>query len=46
MLPRQLKYGSKVESAPAKSSRINIAPQNGTTYNIGDTLIFNISNTC
>jgi hypothetical protein len=43
MLPKNLKYGSKVESAPAKSSRINIAPQNGTgPYNLGDTIIFNI----
>ena len=43
MLPKQLKYGSRVESAAAKSSRVNIAPNNGTgTYNLGDTLIFNI----
>lgn len=43
MLPKQLKYGSKVESAAAKSSRVNIAPQNGTgPYNLGDTLVFNI----
>lgn len=43
MLPKQLRYGSKVESAAAKSSRVNIAPQNGTNnYNLGDTIIFNI----
>jgi len=43
MLPKQLKYGSKVESAAAKSSRVNIAPNNGTgPYNLGDTIIFNI----
>ena len=43
MLPKQLKYGSKVESAAAKSSRVNIAPQNGTNgYNLGDTIIFNV----
>ena len=43
MLPKQLKFGSKVESAAAKSSRVNIAPQNGTNgYNLGDTIIFNI----
>lgn len=43
MLPKQLKYGSKVESAAAKSSRVNIAPQNGTgPYGLGDTIIFNI----
>jgi hypothetical protein len=43
MLPKQLKYGTRVESAPAKSSRLNIAPQNGTgPYNLGDTVIINI----
>ena len=43
MLTKQLKYGSKVESAAAKSSRVNIAPQNGTNgYNLGDTIIFNV----
>lgn len=43
MLPKTLKYGSKVESAMAKSSRVNIAPQNGTsTYRLGDTIILNI----
>ena len=43
MLPKQLKYGSKVESAAAKSSRVNIAPNNGTgPYNLGDTMIINI----
>ena len=43
MLPKNLKYGSKVESAPSRSYRTNIAPQNGTgTYNLGDTIIVNI----
>ena len=43
MLPKTLKYGSKVESALARSSRINIAPQNGTgNYGLGDTIIINI----
>lgn len=43
MLPKNLKYGSKVESAAARSSRVNIAPQNGTgTYNLGDTIIVNV----
>ena len=43
MLPKTLKYGSKVESAVARSSRVNIAPQNGTsTYNLGDTIILNL----
>jgi hypothetical protein len=43
MLPKQLKFGSKVESAAAKSSRVNIAPQNGSgPYNLGDTIIINL----
>ncbi len=43
MLPKTLKYGSKVESAPARSSRSNIAPQNGTSgYNLGDIITINI----
>lgn len=43
MLPKNLKYGSKVESAVARSIRTNIAPQNGTgPYSYGDTIIFNI----
>ena len=40
-LPKNLLYKSRVESAAAKSSRVNIAPNNGTgPYNLGDTLIF------
>jgi len=35
MLPKNLKYGSKVESAYARSYRTNIAPQNGTSYSLG-----------
>lgn len=43
MLPKNLNYKGKVESAPAKSTRVNIAPQNGTgPYNLGDTIILNI----
>ena len=43
MLPKQLKYGSRVESAASKSSRVNIAPNNGTgPYSLGDIIIFNI----
>ena len=43
MIPKNLKYGSKVESAVARSSRVNIAPQNGTsTYGLGDTIIINL----
>ena len=44
MLPKNLKYGNRVESAPSKSSRVNIQPMNGTgTYNPGDTITVNIS---
>ena len=43
MLPKNLRYGSKVESASAKSYRSNIAPMNGTgTYGFNDTIIVNI----
>lgn len=43
MLPKTLKYGSKVESAMARSSRVNIAPQGGSgNYVLGDTIILNI----
>ena len=43
MLPKSLKYQSKVESSLAKSYRTNVSPQNGTsTYNLGDTIIVNI----
>lgn len=43
MLPKNLKYGSKVESAMARSYRSNIQPQNGTgAYNLGDTITINI----
>lgn len=44
MLPKNLRYGNKVESASAKSYRTNIQPQNGTgNYNMGDTIVVNIS---
>lgn len=43
MLPKNLKYQSKVESSVARSMRTNIAPQNGTgPYGYGDTIILNI----
>ena len=43
MLVKNLKYGSKVESSPCRSSRVNIAPQNGTgAYNLNDTIIINL----
>jgi hypothetical protein len=43
MLPKTLKYGSRIESAYARSLRSNIQPQGGTgTYNLGDTITINI----
>jgi len=43
MLPKTLKYQSKVESAMAQSYRTNIAPQNGTgPYPLGSNIIINI----
>ena len=43
MLPKNLAYGSKVESASARSYRTNIQPQGGTgNYNASDTIIINI----
>lgn len=44
MLPKNLKYGSKVESAVSRSYRTNIQPQNGTgPYNVtGETITVNI----
>ena len=42
-IPKQLRYGSKVESAMAKSYRTNIAPQNGTNgYGLGNMITINI----
>ena len=43
MLPKNLKYGNKVESASATAYTSNIAPQNGTgSYGPGQTIIINI----
>lgn len=43
MLPKNLKYGNKVESASAVAYTSNIAPQNGTgAYGPGQTIIINI----
>ena len=43
MIPKQLKYGDKVNSAMAQSYRTNIQPQNGTgPYGLGQTIIINI----
>lgn len=42
MLPKTLKYGTKIESAVARSSRVNIQPQSGTSYAGNDTITINI----
>ena len=42
MLPKTLKYGTKIESAVARSSRVNIQPQSGTIYGPNDTITINI----
>jgi len=50
MIPANLKYQSKVESAPARRYLTQIQPQGGTgNYNPGDTITINIptrANTC
>ena len=43
MLPKNLKYGNKVESQMARSFKSNISPQNGTgPYLLSDTIILNL----
>eukprot|EP01038_Epipyxis_sp_PR26KG_P017941 gene17941-25105_t len=44
MLPKNLKYGSKIESSISQNIRTNIAPQNNGTgpYGLGQTIIINI----
>lgn len=42
MLPKTLKYGTKIESAVARSSRVNIQPQSGSTYAGNDVITINI----
>ena len=43
MLPKNLSYKGKIESAACRSYKANIAPQNGTgPYSLGDTVIINI----
>ena len=43
MLPKNLLYTSRIESAPAKSSRVGIAPQNGTgPYLLNDLITINL----
>lgn len=42
MLPKNLKYGQKLESALAKSYKSNIQPQSGNVFGFSDTITFNI----
>jgi hypothetical protein len=42
MIPKNLKYGSKVESAPARSIRSNIQPQVGTRFGLNEVIQINI----
>lgn len=42
MLPKTLKYQSKVESSYARAVRSNIQPQTTGPFNLGDTIIVNI----
>jgi hypothetical protein len=42
MLPQNLKYQPKVESAPARRYRTNIQPQTGSTFSNNQTIIINI----
>lgn len=42
MLPNNLKYQPKVESAPARRYRTNIQPQTGSSFTQGNTIIINI----
>jgi hypothetical protein len=42
MIPKYLKYGSKVESAPARSFRSNIQPQVGTQFGLNEVIQINI----
>jgi hypothetical protein len=42
MLPKNLQYQPKVESAPSRRYRTNIQPQSGTSFSAGETIIINI----
>ena len=42
MLPKNLSYKGKVESAGCRSYKSNIAPQNASVFQTGETIIFNI----
>ena len=45
-LPKQLLYNNKIEASYARNYQSNIAPQNGQSYNLGETIIFNIQLHC
>ena len=42
MLPKNLSYKGKIESASCRSYKSNIAPQNASVFQLGETIIFNI----
>jgi hypothetical protein len=42
MIPANLKYQSKVESAPARKFLTQIQPQGSTTFGMGETITLNI----
>ena len=41
-LPNNLNYNGKIEASPAVSFSSSIAPQNGSTYTFGSTILINI----
>ena len=41
-LPKQCLYTNKINSSYAKNYNAAIAPVNGTSYNLGETIIINI----
>ena len=41
-LPKQCLYTNKINSSYARNFQSAIAPQNGTEYNFGETIILNI----
>ena len=42
MLPKNVKYQSKLESSLAKSYKSNVMPQSGSTFSLGDTIQINL----
>ena len=41
-LPKQLLYNNLQNASYARNFQSNIAPQNGQSYNVGETIIFNV----